>query len=196
MTILRLILVLIASIAWMVPAVACYVKGPGGSLNVRNAPNGLVVGSMKNGILVVIEEVDGDWVSITPHAKRSETPVWVRYSELDCNSVDDVLRKAERAGKTPQQFADELLRKTKPVRRTDEQLRTAALTVASRMVLKNTCKVPLTYGEQVETIVIGTQVGRARLNEALKDLNERKDDLGASEFCLRLEKALRNKVEW
>src|SRR6478735_6811101 len=80
-------------------AEACLVKDPSGNLSVRSSPNGQIVGTLKNGTLVVIEERRGDWVSITPHAKRSDTPVWVRYAELDCD-LDDVLRKAERAGKT------------------------------------------------------------------------------------------------
>jgi hypothetical protein len=46
---------------------ACYVKDP--SLNVRNAPDGLVTGSLKKGTLIVIEEVRGDWVH---HAPREE----------------------------------------------------------------------------------------------------------------------------
>ena len=54
------------------------------------------------------------------------------------------------------------------------------------MALKSWCKVPLTYGEKVETIVIGTQVGRGRLDDALKELDETKNELGASEFCLSL----------
>jgi hypothetical protein len=48
-------------------AEACYVKDP--SLNVRNAPDGLVTGSLKTGTLIVIEEVRGDWVH---HAPREE----------------------------------------------------------------------------------------------------------------------------
>ena len=51
-------------------------------------------------------------------------------------------------------------------------------------------------GEQVEIIVIGTQVGRDRLAEALNELDESMKKMGASEFCLRLEKSVRGKVEW
>jgi hypothetical protein len=177
-------------------AEACLVNDPSGTLNVRSSPNGLVVGALKNGTLVVIEERRGDWVSITPHAKRSEKPVWVQYTRLDCDFVDDEYRKAERQGKTPEQFADDLLRQTKPVRRTDQQLRAAAFTAASTIALDKWCKVPLTYGERVELIVIGTQVGRSRLDEALNALEENRNEMGASEFCLRLEKGLRGKVEW
>jgi len=191
----RLISALLTLIAWTASAGACLVKDPSGTLNVRNAPNGLVIGALKNGTLIVIEERRGDWVSITPHARRSQTPVWVRYSQLDCDFVDDVYRKAERQGKTPEQFADEMLRQTKPVRRTDQQLRDAAFTTAATIALKNNCKVPLTYGEQVEIIVIGTQVGRDRLAEALNELDESMEKMGASEFCLRLEKSVRGKVE-
>jgi hypothetical protein len=54
---------------------ACLAKDPSGTLNVRNSPNGLVVGTLKNGTLVVIEERRGEWVSITAHANRSEKPV-------------------------------------------------------------------------------------------------------------------------
>jgi hypothetical protein len=180
-------------VALMGNAEACYVKE---SLNVRNAPDGLVTGSLTKGTLVVIEEVRGDWVSITPHVKRSETPVWVRYSDLDCDFVDDVYRKAEREGKTPKQFADELLRQTKPVRRTDKQLRDAAFTTASHIALEEWCKVPLTYGERVEVIVITAQAGRERVIMALKELDDGKTKTGASEFCLRLEKSIRGKVEW
>ena len=43
-------------------AQACLVKDPSGILNVRNAPDGLVTGTLKNGTLVVIEERRGDWV--------------------------------------------------------------------------------------------------------------------------------------
>jgi hypothetical protein len=175
---------------------ACLVKDPSGTLNVRNAPNGLVTGTLKNGTLVVIEERRGDWVSITPHAKRSDTPVWVRYAQLDCDFIDDEYRKAERQGKTPEQFAAEMLRATKPVRRTDQQLRDAAFTTAGTIALKEWCKVPLTYGEKVEVIVVGTQVGRGRLDEALKKLDESRKEIGASEFCLRVEKGMRGKVEW
>jgi hypothetical protein len=175
---------------------ACVVKDPSGTLNVRSSPNGLVVGTLKNGTLVVIEEQRGEWVSITPHAKRSEKPVWVPYTRLDCDFVDDEYRKAERQGKTPEQFADEMLRGTKPVHRTDEQLRSAAFTAATMMALDNWCKVPLTYGERVEIIVISAQVGRRRLDDALNDLDERRQEWGASEFCLRLEKGLRGKVKW
>ena len=177
-------------------AEACLVKDPSGKLSVRGSPNGQIVGALKNGTLVVIEERRGDWVSITPHAKRSDTPVWVRYAQLDCDFVDDVYRKAERQGKTPEQFANELLRDTKPVRRTDQQLRNAASTVAGTIALKEWCKVSLTYGEQVEAIVISTQVGRVRLDEALNELDESRKEIGASEFCLRLEKVIRGKVEW
>jgi hypothetical protein len=177
-------------------AEACLVKDPSGRLNVRNAPNGLVTGSIKNGTLVVIEERCGDWVSITPHAKRSETPVWVRYAQLDCDFIDDEYRKAERQGKTPEQFANEMLRSAKPLRRTDQQLRAIASTVAGTIALQEWCKVSLTYGERVEAIVLGTQVGRDRVIEALGELDEGSKALGASEFCLRLEKGIRSKVEW
>jgi hypothetical protein len=177
-------------------AEACLVKDPSGTLNVRSSPNGLVVGAMKNGTLVVIEERRGDWVSITPHAKRSEKPVWVQYTRLDCDFVDDEYRKAERQGKTPEQFADDILRQSKPVRRTDKQLRDAAFSAASTIALDKRCKVPLTYGERVELIIVGTQVGRSRLEEALNALDENRKEMGASEFCLRLEKSLRGKVEW
>jgi hypothetical protein len=176
-------------------AEACLVKDPSGNLNVRRSPNGQIVGALKNGTLVVIEERRGDWVSITPHAKRSDTPVWVRYAQLDCDFVDDVYRKAEREGKTPEQFANEILRDTKPVRRSDQQLRAAASTAAGSVALKEWCKVPLTYGEQVELIVISTQVGRGRLDESLNKLDESRKEIGASEFCLRLEKSIRGKVE-
>jgi hypothetical protein len=154
------------------------------------------VGTLKNGTLVVIEGRRGDWVSITPHAKRSDAPVWVRLAQLDCDFVDDVTRKAERQGKTPEQFANEILRDTKPVRRTDQQLRAAAFTAAGTVALKEWCKVPLTYSEQVEFIVVSTQVGRGRLVEALNKLDESRKEIGASEFCLRLEKDIRGKVEW
>jgi hypothetical protein len=180
-------------VALMGNAEACLVKDP--SLNVRNAPDGLVTGSLKKGTLVIIEEVRGKWVSITPHAKRSETPGWVLYSDLDCDLVDDAYRKAEREGKTPKQFADDLLRQVKPTRRTDKQLRDIAFTTASTIALEQWCKVPLTYGERVEVIVITTQVGRERVNMALKGLDDGKTKMGASEFCLRLEKGLRGKVE-
>jgi hypothetical protein len=165
-------------------AQACFVKGgPSGMLNVRHAPNGLVTGSLENGTLVVIEERRGDWVSITPQAKRSETSVWVRYSDLDCDFVDDVCRKAEREGKTPKQFAEEMLRGTKPVRRTDQQLRNAAFTAATMIVLNEWCRVPLTYCEQVEIIVIGTQVGSDRLNGALNELEEGKKNWAHPNFA-------------
>ena len=163
-------------------AEACLVKDPSGKLNVRSSPNGQIVGALKNGTLVVIEERRGDWVSITPHAKRSDDPVWVRYAQLDCDFVDDVTREAEREGKTPEQFANEILRAIKPVRRSDQQLRAAASTAAGTVALKEWCKVPLTYGEQVELIVITTQVGRGRLDEALNKLDESRKEIGASEF--------------
>jgi hypothetical protein len=76
-------------------AEACLVKDPSGNLSVRSSPNGRIVGALKNGTLVVIEERRGDWVSITPHAKRSDTPVWVRYAQLDCDFIDDEYRKAD-----------------------------------------------------------------------------------------------------
>ena len=82
-------------------AEACLVNDPSGTLNVRSSPNGLVVGALKNGTLVVIEERRGDWVSITPHAKRSEKPVWVQYTRLDCDFIDDEYRKAERLARLP-----------------------------------------------------------------------------------------------
>src|SRR5262245_44235347 len=176
-------------------AEACFVKDPSGNLSVRSSPNGQIVGALKNGALVVIEERRGDWVSITPHAKRSDAPVWVRLAQLDCDFVDDEYRKAEQQGKTPEQFANEILRDTKPVRRSDQQLRAAASTAAGTVALKEWCKVPLTYGEQVEFIVISTQVGRGRLDEALNKLDESRKEIGASEFCLRLEKGIRGKVE-
>lgn len=176
-------------------AEACLVKDPSGNLNVRSSPNGQIVGALKNGTLVVIEERRGDWVSITPHAKRSDAPVWVRSAQLDCDFVDDEYRKAELQGKTPEQFANEMLRNIKPVRRSDQQLRAAASTAAGTVALKEWCKVPLTYGEQVELIVITTQVGRGRLDEALNKLDESRKEIGASEFCLRLEKGIRGKVE-
>lgn len=47
-------------------AEACLVKDPSGTLNVRSSPEGLVVGALKNGTLVVIEERRGDWVSHAP----------------------------------------------------------------------------------------------------------------------------------
>jgi hypothetical protein len=106
-------------------AEACFVKDPSGNLSVRSSPSGQIVGALKNGTLVVIEERRGDWVSITPHAKRSDPPVWVRLAQLDCDSVNDEYRKAEQQGKTPEQFANEILRDTKPVRRSDQQLRAA-----------------------------------------------------------------------
>src|SRR5262249_20483892 len=137
----------------------------------------------------------GDWVSITPHAKRSDAPVWVPLAQLDCHFADDELRKAEQQGKTPEQFANEILRDSKPVRRSDQQLRAAASTAAGTVALKEWCKVPLTYGEQVEFIVISTSVGRGRLDEALNKLDESRKEIGASEFCLRLEKGIRGKVE-
>jgi Rap1a immunity proteins len=177
------------------PAEACLVKDPSGNLSVRSSPNGQIVGALKNGTLVVIEERRGDWVSITPHAKRSDAPVWVRLAQLDCDFVDDEYRKAEQQGKTPEQFANEILRDIKPVRRSDQQLRAAASTAAGTVALKEWCKVPLTYGEQVEFIVISTTVGSGRLAEALNKLDESRKEIGASEFCLRLEKGIRGKVE-
>ena len=110
----RLTIALFVLFAFMSTASACLVKDPSGALKVRNAPNGLVVGTLKNGTLVIIEETRGDWVSVTTYTKRSATPVWVRYSELDCDFVDDVYKKAERAGKTLEQFADEILRDVRP----------------------------------------------------------------------------------
>jgi hypothetical protein len=156
---------------------ACLVKDPSGTLNVRSSPNGLVVGTLKNGTLVVIEEKRGEWVSVTPHAKRSEKPVWVPYTRLDCDFIDDMYQKAEQQGKTPQQFADELLRGTKPVRRTEKQLEDAAFTVASTVALDQWCKVPLTYGERVELIVVTAQSGRLRVAAALSMLEEQKRTL-------------------
>jgi hypothetical protein len=176
-------------------AEACLVKDPSGNLSVRSSPNGQIVGALKNGTLVVIEERRGDWVSITPHARRSDVPVWVRLAQLDCDFVDDQYRKAEQQGKTPEQFANEILRDTKPVRRSDQQLRAAASTAAGTVALKEWCRVPLTYGEQVEFIVISTTVGSGRLAEALNKLDESRKEIGASEFCLRLEKGIRGKVE-
>ena len=44
------------------------------------------------------------------------------------------------------------------------------------------CKVPLTYGEKVEVIVVGTQVGRGRLDEALNKLDESRKEIGAFEL--------------
>ena len=193
----KMLLIIAALVALIGNAEACLVKGgKSGGLNVRNAPNGLVTGSLEKGTLIVIEERRGDWVSITPQAKRSETPVWVRYSDLDCDFVDDVYRKAERQGKIPKQFAEELLRQTKPVHRTDAQLENAAFTAASTVALEQWCKVPLTYGERVELIVITAQSGRLRVAAALSALEDRKNDLGASEFCLRLEKSIRGEVKW
>src|SRR5262249_13871296 len=157
--------------------------------------DGRVGGGGKNGGGVVIGEGRGDWVSITPHAKRSDAPVWVPLAQLDCHFADDEFRKAEQQGKTPEQFANEILRDTKPVRRSDQQLRAAASTAAGTVALKEWCKVPLTYGEQVEFIVISTTVGRGRLAEALNKLDESRKEIGASEFCLRLEKGIRGKVE-
>lgn len=88
------------------------------------------------------------------------------------------------------------MRQTKPVRRTDQQLRDVAFTAAGTIALDKWCKVPLTYGERVELIIVGTQVGRSRLDEALNALDENRKEMGASEVCLRLEKGLRGKVEW
>jgi hypothetical protein len=214
MNVMRLIFVLTALFVWTMPAGACVVKDPSGMLNVRNAPNGLVVGVLKNGTLIVIEERRGDWVSITPYGRRSQIgpqspaspywrppgasddPVWVLYSQLDCDSVaDDMNREAERQGKTPEQFAEEILRRTKPSPRTDQQLRIIASVTAGTIALEDKCKVPLTYGERVESIITGTVVGRERLAEALNELDERMKKMGASEFCLLLEKGVRGKVE-
>jgi hypothetical protein len=74
--------------------------------------------------------------------------------------------------------------------------KTTAFTAASTIALDKWCKVPLTFSERVELIVVGTQVGRSRLDEALNALDENWKEMGASEFCLRLEKGLRGKVEW
>jgi hypothetical protein len=194
-TMRKLLLTMITLCALAGSAKACLVKDPSGMMNVRNAPNGLVTGQLENGTLVIIEETRGDWVSITPYARRSETPVWVLYKQLDCN-VDDQLRKAEREGKTPEQFAAEMMRGVKPARRTDQQLRSMAATAASTLALKDWCGVPLTYKEKVEFIVIGMAVGSDRLEAASKMLDERKKKMGSIEFCLRLEKAFRGKVEW
>jgi hypothetical protein len=176
-------------------AEACLVKDPSGNLSVRSSPNGQIVGVLKNGTLVVIEGRRGDWVSITPHANRADAPVWVRSAQLDCHAYDYLVREAEQQGKTPEQFANEVLRDAKPVRRSDQQLQGAANAAASTMALKEWCKVPLTYSEQVEFIVISTQVGRGRLNAALNALDASRKEIGASEFCLRLEKLVRGKVE-
>ena len=47
-----------------------------GALKIRNAPNGLVVGTLKNGTLVIIEETRGDWVSVTTlHEEVGDTGV-------------------------------------------------------------------------------------------------------------------------
>jgi Rap1a immunity proteins len=197
---MKKLLVLMAGVmsiplVWNTRAEACLVKDPSGNLSVRSSPNGQIVGALKNGTLVVIEERRGDWVSITPHAKRSDAPVWVRSAQLDCNAHDYLVREAEQQGKTPEQYANEILRDIKPVRRSDQQLRAAASTAAGSVALKEWCKVPLTYGEQVELIIISTQVGRERLAEALNKLDESRKDIGASEFCLRLEKGIRGKVE-
>jgi hypothetical protein len=116
---------------------------------------------------------------------------------LDCDTlVNTECQKAEREGKTPQQFANEILREIKPVRRTDKQLRNAAFTTAYHVALEQWCKVPLTYCERVEAIVITAQVGRDRVAVWLQQLDDVKTKMGASEFCLRLEKNLRGKVEW
>ena len=87
------------------------------------------------------------------------------------------------------------MRQVKPTRRTDKQLREIAFTTASTIALEQWCKVPLTYGERVEIIVITTQVGRERVIMALNELDNGKTKMGSSEFCLRLEKAFRGKVE-
>ena len=58
------------------------------------------------------------------------------------------------------------------------------------------CAVPrAATAHGVELIVIHAQSGRL-LAAALSELEEQKNDLGASEFCLRLEKAVRGKVKW
>ena len=59
------------------------------------------------------------------------------------------------------------------------------------------CAVPrAATAHGVELIVIHAQSGRLRVAAALSELEEQKNDLGASEFCLRLEKAVRGKVKW
>ena len=67
-------------------AEACLVKDPSGNLSVRSSPNGQIVGALKNGTLVVIEERRGDWVSITPPRKQVGCPRMgsVRATGLSC----------------------------------------------------------------------------------------------------------------
>jgi hypothetical protein len=118
-----------------------------------------------------------------------------RSAKSDDQIVEDAYRKAQQQGKTPQQFADELLRQSKPVRRTKEQLESAAFTAASSVALETWCKVTLTYGERVDLIVITAQAGGLRVAAALSLLEDRKKDLGASEFCLGLEKSMHGDVK-
>ena len=70
-----------------------------------------------------------------------------------------------------------------------------SLAAAGKTTLKKWCKVSLTYGEKVEVIVVGTQVGRGRLDEALDELDESRKEMGGPILPSPGE-GIRGKVEW
>ena len=102
-------------------------------------------------------------------------------------------KKAERAGKTPEQFADEILRDVRPTRRTDRQLRDIAYTAASTMALK-VVQGAADYGEKVESIVSARRsVAAASTRPSMSSTRLGKNR--RVRFGLRLEKGIRGKVE-
>jgi uncharacterized protein YraI len=61
---------------------ACTVNDPTGTpLNVRERPNGPILGALKNGVPVSIRERRGDWVRVVPREGKTG---WVVQKYLDC----------------------------------------------------------------------------------------------------------------
>ena len=66
----------------------CVIDDPTGTpLNVRNQPNGKILGALNNGVAVFASAMtkDGKWVYIRPTPPAPGKSGWVYFDHLDCN---------------------------------------------------------------------------------------------------------------
>jgi uncharacterized protein YraI len=77
------------AVALTSPVLACQVSDPTGTpLNMRESPNGKIIGTLQNGVEVVMKDASKDWNWAQIVTKSGKTG-WVYYNYLsDCDPAE------------------------------------------------------------------------------------------------------------
>jgi hypothetical protein len=84
-------LLILSGTTLLAPGVAlaesCVVADPTGTpLNVRQSPNGAIIGALNNDVVVSIRERRGGWVNVVPHESAGKSG-WVVKKYLNCTET-------------------------------------------------------------------------------------------------------------